>query len=76
MGISPLTFIILDGLAALISVPVWVVGGWYFAKNLDQALAYAKQAQLYLFGSIVLFVLCYFLIKNFLSKKIPNQSDL
>jgi membrane protein DedA with SNARE-associated domain len=47
LGVRPSIFYTLDGMAALISVPLWVVGGWWVALNLDidTALAYAKRAQ-------------------------------
>jgi membrane protein DedA with SNARE-associated domain len=47
MGVRPRTFLALDGLAALISVPIWVVGGWWFTLyvDIDSGLAVAKKAQ-------------------------------
>lgn len=58
LRVSPITFFLLDGLAALISVPVWVVGAYYFAENLDDALAYAGKIKFYLLGFVAsLFIL-------------------
>lgn len=48
MGVRPVTFYLLDGSAALISVPVWVVGGWYFGQALEEALGFAKRMQVVL----------------------------
>lgn len=35
-------FLIFDGSAALISVPVWVFGGWYFGGRIEEFIAHAK----------------------------------
>ncbi len=69
MGVNPMTFLLLDGLAALISVPVWVYLGWYFGANLDHALAVALRAQKYLVGSIVVMILIYVGIKVYRGRK-------
>lgn len=63
MGVSPVTFLLLDGFAALISVPVWVYLGWYFGNNLDHALAIALKAQKYIVISVLLLILVYILFK-------------
>jgi membrane protein DedA with SNARE-associated domain len=36
------TFILQDGLAALISVPTWIYLGYWFSDNVDAALKFAK----------------------------------
>ncbi len=59
LGVKPVTFILLDGFAALISVPVWVYVGWFFSKNLDGAIAFAEKAQVYLIIGVILFVTGY-----------------
>ena len=76
MGVRPSIFLLLDGFAALLSVPIWVVGGWYFAKNLDEALHFAQQAQIYLILSIVSLVLGYILFKKYKRKQSPNTHSL
>src|SRR6185312_952205 len=38
MGVRPRSFLLLDGSAAMISVPIWLYVGWFFGSNLDQAL--------------------------------------
>jgi membrane protein DedA with SNARE-associated domain len=35
-AVPPRKFLAADGLAALVSVPLWVVLGWQFAENLDK----------------------------------------
>lgn len=36
------TFLLQDGLAALVSVPVWIYLGYWFSDNIDAALKFAK----------------------------------
>lgn len=58
--ISYLTFILMDGVAALISVPVWVYLGFFFADNLDLLMEYVHDVQKLIYlalGLIVLVVL-------------------
>lgn len=62
-GVPPVTFYMLDGLAALISVPVWVAAGWYFGEALEEALGFAKQFQVFLLGFIGSAITLYFLLK-------------
>lgn len=45
MGVPPRTYVTQDGLAALISVPVWVVAGWYFGEQIEGAMLWARQFQ-------------------------------
>ena len=69
--ISYLTFILMDGLAALISVPVWVYLGYFFADNLDLLMEYVKDVQKMIYlalGLVILVVLVIYLKKRFHSK--------
>lgn len=56
MGVRPAVFICLDGLAALLSVPIWVLVGHWFGSNIDEVLHFAKQAQYVVLGCVVLLV--------------------
>ena len=70
--ISYITFILMDGIAALISVPVWVYLGYFFADNLDLLMEYVKdvQSMIYLIlGLILLVVVIIYLKKRFHSKR-------
>lgn len=69
MGVRPATFFMLDGFAALISVPIWVVSAWYFSKNIEQAIEFAKHVQIYLIIGLVVFVSGYFFYKKYKAKK-------
>jgi membrane protein DedA with SNARE-associated domain len=59
MGVSPIIFILLDGTAALISVPLWVYLGWILGDNLDHALATALRAQKFVLIIMVVVVSSY-----------------
>lgn len=61
MGVRPMTFYLLDGAAALISVPVWIYAGYYFGSTIEEALGFAKNVQLYLLGAIGLLIALYML---------------
>lgn len=46
MGVRPLVFYGLDGVAAMISVPLWVFVGHWVGENLDMAMKVAERVQL------------------------------
>lgn len=64
MGVRPLVFYGLDGIAALISVPVWVLLGRWFGENMDLALKIAQRVQLSVFVGIALLIAGYFIIRR------------
>ena len=43
--VTYLHFILMDGMAALISVPIWVYLGYFFADNLDLLMEYVSDVQ-------------------------------
>lgn len=66
-----IAFLLMDGVAALISVPVWIYLGYFFADNLDLLMVYVSDVQkaIYLaLGVIVVIVLVIYLKKRFHSK--------
>lgn len=66
--ISYITFIMMDGIAALISVPVWVYLGYFFADNLDQLMKYVGDVQKMIYlalGLVFAIVLIVYLKKRF-----------
>ena len=69
MGVSPLTFFLLDGFAALISVPVWILVGHWFGVNIDVAFKIAKDIQVSIFIAVVVLILGYIIYKK---KFLPN----
>jgi membrane protein DedA with SNARE-associated domain len=46
-------FFLIDGFAALISVPVWVWAGWKFSGSIEELLADARTATLVVVGALV-----------------------
>lgn len=67
-GISIWTFLILDFLAASISVPVWIYLGYYFGDEIDIGFHYARRAEKYIL--LVLAVIgAYFIFKKIFSRK-------
>lgn len=57
-------FLLLDFIAALVSVPVWIYLGWVFGENWEQILDHAKEAQLYIIGGLVLIFVIFFVVKR------------
>jgi len=57
--VSPWTFLLLDGFAALISVPVWIHVGYLFGKNLEEL---EKKMQEFQFGIYAILALLLILI--------------
>lgn len=55
--ISPISFVVVDTFAALISVPVWVWLGFVFADNFDRLTAAARQFRMGLLGTAAVVVL-------------------
>lgn len=69
LGVKRRVFFMLDGFAALISVPVWVYLGFWFGSNLDEALKRAEHIQAYIFSGIVLLVVGYLLFRRWRKKR-------
>ena len=59
MGIRPIIFLTQDGLAALVSVPVWIWVGWLFGSNIDHLMAVAKKIQVSLVLSLSVVIVLY-----------------
>lgn len=49
-------FFLYDGLAALISVPVWVYSAYYFGEYIYKVIVYARNAQAFILGTIFLVI--------------------
>jgi membrane protein DedA with SNARE-associated domain len=69
MGVRPLVFYGLDGVAALISVPIWVFVGHWVGENLDMAMKVAERVQLSFAAAIGFLVLVYFLIRRYRKRR-------
>ncbi|MDX1681882.1 MAG: DedA family protein [Phycisphaeraceae bacterium] len=62
-GISIWKFLFFDGLAALISVPLLVLAGWWFADMLDQVKETSHQVQWVVAGVVAALVLVFVIWK-------------
>ena len=71
--ISYVTFIVVDGLAALISVPVWIYLGYFFADNLDILMEYVHDVQKAIFLSLGLLGVIILVI--YFKKKFHSRMD-
>lgn len=60
-------FLVMDGGAALISVPLWVYAGYYFAHDLDDLLHWVKQSETFII-SILAIVFVIWLIVSVVKK--------
>jgi membrane protein DedA with SNARE-associated domain len=49
LGVKPLIFVSYDALAALISVPLLTMVGYYFGEDIDIGLGYIRRAERYIF---------------------------
>ena len=61
----------MDGLAALISVPVWIYLGYFFADNLDVLMTYVHDVQKVIYlalGLVLILVIFVYLKKKFHAK--------
>lgn len=68
-------FLLLDGSAALISVPVWVYLGYFFAYDIDEVIDKIRRFEFLILGALVLaivFVITYKMIKK---KPVSNKDD-
>ena len=70
MGVTPLVFLVSDGGAALISVPVWIAIGHWFGTNLDFVVKIARQMNYIIVGALVAGILAYLIYRKFRKPKI------
>lgn len=73
-----LTFLLIDGFAAIISVPIWVYLGYFFADNLDLLMEYVKDVQTMIYAALFLVfavLLIIYLKKRFHSKMSKFSDD-
>ena len=75
MGVRPVVFFALDGLAALLSVPLWVMLGWWFGQNIDEALRVLAQIQGYIFAGLGVLIVVYIIWKRRLKATVQPAVD-
>jgi membrane protein DedA with SNARE-associated domain len=51
--VSLLKFLTMDGSAALISVPIWVYAGYYFAHDLDELVEWIHHSEVFVAGVVI-----------------------
>ena len=76
--ISLLHFLLIDGIASLISVPIWIYLAYYLASNLEELLKKVQLGQsiMHIIAvTIVLFVVFLF-AKNYIKKKIKAKQEV
>jgi membrane protein DedA with SNARE-associated domain len=77
LGVRLSTFLLLDGLAALLSVPLWVYVGYWFGTNFEDALggalAKAETLQIYLFSGLGIVILGYVAYKLWCRRRKAGQ---
>ena len=65
MGVRPIVFYGLDGLAALISVPFWVYVGFWLGENIDTAFKVAERIQVSIAAVVVVAIAIYIFQRRF-----------
>ena len=60
--VSFLRFFLMDGFAAIISVPIWVYLGYFFATNFDELLKHIHNGQIIILSFLGLTILVIFII--------------
>ena len=71
--VSLLKFVMMDGSAALISVPIWVYLGYFCAYDIDDVIKYVRKGETFILTGIGLAVVAFLIIK-FLKKKKSSQN--
>jgi membrane protein DedA with SNARE-associated domain len=67
------TFILIDGFAALISVPVWTYLGFYGASNMDVLLKWMKNTKIGIVIVLAVIIAVYFIGKLFKKKIVKAE---
>ena len=72
--ISYITFIVMDGLAAIISVPMWIYLGYFIGDNIDLLMEYVHDVQkgIYLLLGVLVALIVFFIIKRKLHAKLDK----
>jgi membrane protein DedA with SNARE-associated domain len=62
-------FLLLDGSAALISVPLWVLAGYHFSSDLDKLVHMVKSSEKVIISAVVICVILYVVYNIWKCKK-------
>ncbi|TXI93372.1 MAG: DedA family protein [Neisseriales bacterium] len=66
-------FLVMDGGAALISVPLWVYAGYYFAHDLDDLLHWVRQSETFILSILAFILLVWIIISVAKKNKIKSR---
>jgi membrane protein DedA with SNARE-associated domain len=73
LKVKPSVFLFQDGMAALVSVPIWVIVGYEFGEQMETVLHVAKRIQFYLVAGILL-VFAIWMFRRSQKKKLQSKS--
>lgn len=74
MGVRPIVFLLTDGFAALISVPVWIFLGNWFGTNIEYVLKLAKKINSVILVVLALTIISLVVYFKFIKKKKVSSS--
>lgn len=66
-------FLVMDGGAALISVPLWVYAGYYFAHDLDDLLHWVRQSETFILSILAFILLVWIIVSVAKKNKIKSR---
>ena len=66
--VSARKFLLLNGIAAFISIPIWLIIGYWFGSKLELVVEYIEQAKYYLVIFVV-FAVLFFVYRYFIMNK-------
>ncbi len=66
-------FLVMDGGAALISVPLWVYAGYYFAHDLDDLLHWVRQSETFIISILALIFLIWLIVAVAKKNKVKSR---
>lgn len=69
VGVSWWKFMLVDGLAALISVPTLVFLGWFFGEKSQSLLAQVRHAEYYIAGGIAVVTIAAITIESYMGRR-------
>jgi membrane protein DedA with SNARE-associated domain len=75
LKVKPSVFLFQDGLAALVSVPIWIYLGQKVGEDFELALQKAKEFHMVIFAVLAVFIIIYLIRRYFKKQKSKNTLD-
>lgn len=75
LKVKPSIFLLQDGLAALVSVPIWIYLGQKVGEDFELALQKAKEFHLVIFGLLAIALIIFFVRRYIKKRKSKNTLD-